>query len=383
MVNFPGRDRRRRVLKDEVLAASNNHAALRAISDTSSTSDAPRYSDAAGVENHPQVSDFVPRRYRTIATLLVVGLGATSGLAALDYFAPVIGQACGARSVAALELTSAGSLASWLSAVVLLLASAACLLTYSIRRHRIDDFRGRYRVWLGASIACLTMSANSVTGLHQTFADILTHATDWSALRDGAAWWMLLPGLPIAWVLFRGLFDMRECRFGSALLSMALLCYAIGASAFLGLAPIPNFQIRSLSVGTALLAGHWFLLASVVSYARFVVLDAQGLIAVPRRLTVKKADKSAASRSTMRPSTDLPVAKAAPTVLSAGGYSRQVVQPAKTPADSSRWVDGSRPERDRYDRDEDDEDDSSAGGRKLSKADRKKLRKLKTDGRAA
>ena len=32
-------------------------------------SDAPRYSDAAGVENHPQITDFVPRRYRTIALL--------------------------------------------------------------------------------------------------------------------------------------------------------------------------------------------------------------------------------------------------------------------------------------------------------------------------
>jgi hypothetical protein len=73
--------------------------------------------------------------------------------------------------------------------------------------------------------------------------------------------------------------------------------------------------------------------------------------------------------------------KSAPSVLSAGGYSRSSIQVAKTPADSSRWVDGSRPERDRYDRDEDDDD--SPGGQKLSKADRKKLRKLKTDGRAA
>jgi hypothetical protein len=44
-------------------------------------------------------------------------------------------------------------------------------------------------------------------------------------------------------------------------------------------------------------------------------------------------------------------------------------------------VDGSRFEREHYDADEDEE--SSDGERKLSKSDRKKLRKIKTQGRAA
>jgi hypothetical protein len=57
------------------------------------------------------------------------------------------------------------------------------------------------------------------------------------------------------------------------------------------------------------------------------------------------------------------------------------VQTAKIPADASRWVDGSRFEREHYDEDEDE--DSSDGERKRSKSDRKKLRKMKTQGRAA
>ena len=48
-------------------------------------SDAPRYSDAAGVENHPQVTDFVPRRYRTIAMFVLIGAGLTATMAALHY----------------------------------------------------------------------------------------------------------------------------------------------------------------------------------------------------------------------------------------------------------------------------------------------------------
>src|SRR3954452_23090653 len=120
MVNFPGRnDRRRRVLKEEVRSASGSRATLRA----AVADDAPRYSDAAGVENHPQVTDFIPRRYRTIATLVLIGVGTTTVLAVLDYFAGAIDQASGARTVAALVMTAPGSLASWLSAVLLLIAS--------------------------------------------------------------------------------------------------------------------------------------------------------------------------------------------------------------------------------------------------------------------
>src|SRR5262252_8477665 len=74
MVNFPGRsDRRRRVLKEEVLSASAR-AKSRSNDRDDAGEDAPRYSEAAGVENHPQVTDFVPRRYSTIAMLGLFGV---------------------------------------------------------------------------------------------------------------------------------------------------------------------------------------------------------------------------------------------------------------------------------------------------------------------
>ena len=53
----------------------------------------------------------------------------------------------------------------------------------------------------------------------------------------------------------------------------------------------------------------------------------------------------------------------------------------KSPAKVNEWVDGSRRERDRYEVDEEDEEDD--GDRKLSKSDRKQLRKLKARNRAA
>src|SRR5262245_36877797 len=163
MVNFPGRnDRRRRVLKEEVLSASGARGTLRTIAQSTAPDNSPRYSDAASVENHPQVTDFVPRRYSTIAMLVLFGATLTAASAAAHHFLFPNAIANGFCSAAAFDLASPGNLASWMAAIVLFVASAFCAITYSLRRHRIDDIRGRYRVWRMAALACLALSANSV-----------------------------------------------------------------------------------------------------------------------------------------------------------------------------------------------------------------------------
>jgi hypothetical protein len=375
MVNFPGRnDRRRRVLTEEVRSASGARATLR----TDAADNAPRYSDAAGVENHPQVTDFVPRRYSTIALLGLVGAGATAVTAALQYFVLPVTVAHGMDS-AAFDLTARGNLTSWLAAVVLFMASGFCVMTYSIRRHRIDDYRGRYRVWLGAGLACMVLSVNSVTGLHEVLADVLTRATGWSALRGGAAWWMALAGLPLAWILIRILLDVRECRVATALLTGAAACYGISGASYPGYGPAVDAQVQPIITAGPLLLGHWLLFTAIVANARFVVLDAQGLVTTRRRATkAKRAETPVAKPAASKSTSSTAASNSSHATVS---MSRETVQTVKTPADSSKWVDGSRFERERYDGDEDEE--SSEGDRRLSKADRKRLRKMKTEGRAA
>src|SRR5436853_2973049 len=129
MVNFPGRhDRRRRVLKDDLLSGSVARTAHR-VAPASDAEDAPRYSDAAGVENHPQVTDFVPRRYGTIAMLVFFGAVLTAVSAAAHYFVlPIL--TAEDMYTPAFDLAAQGSLASWLAAVILFVASAFCVMTY-------------------------------------------------------------------------------------------------------------------------------------------------------------------------------------------------------------------------------------------------------------
>ena len=381
MVNFPGRNgRRRRVLNEEVLAASSSHAALRAVPKIDSTRAVPRYSDAAGVENHAQITDFVPRRYRSIALLTLGGCLTTALVALLHYFAAPIATATGADEIAAFDLMAPGSVSAWVASVVLLFNSAGCLVVYSIRRHRIDDFRGRYRIWLAATAACVLLSANSVAGFHNVLAGAMSHLMGWTALRGGAIWWLLPLGLPLAWIAARAIFDVKESRLAGCLLAVSMCCYMVAGATSLGAISLTDSRLELVIAGSTLLAGHWFALAAIGSYARFVVLDAQGLIATQPRIKSKRKSQKPAGHSSGHV-TEKTVA-GGPATLSTADYARrnqQLAQSARSSAAASQWVDGSRPERDRYE----DGDDDCGDDRKLSKSERKRLRKLKMQNRAA
>jgi hypothetical protein len=378
MVNFPGRNgRRRRVLNEEVRSASNSYAARQsATSDTGAQ--AGRYSDAAGVENHPQITDFVPRRYRTIGMLVVSGVATAAVLGALHYFAQTVAVFAGLPTLRPFDLGAPGSIAAWISAVLLFVGSACCLVIYSIRRHRIDDIKGRYRVWLGASVACLVLSANSVAGLHQVVAHALSHFAGWTALRDGAVWWLAVVGLPLIWICIRAMLDVKECRLAATFVCAAAICYAASAASYFGLVPAMEQQHASLITGASILLGHWLVLASVLTYARFVILDAQGLIAARRPAAKRQTHK----QEKAKPASEPKPAESKPTVLSVVNYARNKASQADDAKDDDKWVDGRRPQRKSYDSYE-EEDEDSEGGSKLSKADRKRLRKLKAQNRAA
>src|SRR5690606_26231437 len=119
----------------------------------------------------------------------------------------------------------------------------------------------------------------------------------------------------------------------------------------------------------ARLLGHWALFVGVVAYARYVILDAQGLIpARAVRGASHSGDAAGLSRTVSDEST---------TGTYAGAGSDDEL--SERSSSETEWIDGSRPEPKAYDSD----DDGYDGGRKLSKADRKRLRKLKDQQRAA
>ena len=374
MTSFLGRNsRRRRVLNEEALSASSAHLALRADDDDESTGGGPRYSDAAGVEHHPQVTDFLPRRYRSIWLTAIVGVATTAVIEALYWFAVPAAGRYGFDVAAAFDLAAVGGVAGWLASVLLLGSAATCLLIYSLRRHRIDDIKGRYRIWLVAAVACVCLSLESVAPIHRVIAAAAAYHTGWTGLRGHAAWWLALGGLPLAWIAARAWLDARESRLSAATLAVAYLAFGVAIASFLGFGPALEPRGKVMASAGAALVGYWMLLIGIVSYGRFVVLDAQGLIPVrARSRTVSQQAKVVKDREVKHIASHTTAASSGP--LRAF---RESLGSAPTPAQATQWVDGSEPEPNGYG------DELDSGGRKLSKAELKRLRKLKARERAA
>ena len=132
------------------------------------------------------------------------------------------------------------------------------------------------------------------------------------------------------------------------------------------------------------LVSQLFLLATLVLYARFISMDADGLLAQHKVPPVKDRHSEPSGD---RKSASGPSRRAAATQSTAGHQaSREAAASLETPSGESSvvetrtaWVDGSEPILEEYD------DDGSSKQRKLSKSERKRLRrqKMRRDRRAA
>ena len=327
--------RRRRVLNDEVRTASGLSVA--SYQSGAVDPDAPRYSEQANVEHHPQVTDYVPRRARAVVVTLLAGTAVAAGAQAIMHFAEPIAAAFPGVDVEALSGQLAGGLVAWSSAVALLLAAMLAKLTYSLRRHRVDDYAGRYRVWRWIAWGGVLASINSVLHLHTLVAKVAVAATGMSLTTSGSEWWLAPLTLVGGWVFVRLMLEVGESRTSLTMLLAAAACYGVAAAGALGWAPTALGGWSGALTGALPLVGHTIALAGLMIFARYVVLDVQGLI--------DHAPRAAAPVATQ------PAATTAPATQS-------VSQPSQS------WSD-----------DAEDDEDEDGGGQRLSKADRKRLRK--------
>jgi hypothetical protein len=163
---------------------------------------------------------------------------------------------------------------------------------------------------------------------------------------------------------------------------LSLVSYLVGW-------PVASPAFEPLLTAGARLLGNWMLLVGVASYGRYVVLDVQGLITKerrPRRQKVKSPEKVGMGTKSAPAGRSSDVQKTNEGAAANAGHSirsfRQNLNSSRPSAASeasdSQWVDGSEPESDDY-----GDEDGVRGDSKLSKSDRKRLRKRKAQHRAA
>lgn len=300
--------------------------------------DTPRYGAGANIENHPQITDYIPRRARVFGLLIAAGafLGILAEMVA--HHAAKISAFIPQGVDLNLAEVFSSRLIAWTSAASLLLTAACAHVVYLLKRHRIDDLSGRYRVWRMVSWLSVILSANCVLAIHPVVGQMLGHSTGWHLLSNDSGWW-LLPVLLIGGYVFSKLvIDAAECRTAMTVFLLAMTCFLLASGLAAGWIPIENSLWAGTITRSLPLAGFLLSLMGCLLTARYVVLDVQGLI-----------------------EHDAPESKI---VVAASASNLAVANESHDEAEEdseSAWIDGSQPEDD-YDR-------------PLSKAERKRLRK--------
>lgn len=275
-------DRRRRALMDdrqdstERVAEGNGETVDRAAGSLASRRRRRPYAASARRKSQLTIVDLLPRRWWALL-LVWLGLGAVATLVGSWVWA-VRGNELAAE-VASQRVPNWGEVAArahqWALSLTLTLAAFVSTQIYLIRRHRADDYRGHYRIWAWAAVGFILTSFDATVGLHRW---VLFEALGQVSRQPSQAslWmldWVLLPlGLLVVMRLVWEMWGSRA-KWGLVAATLGLLSAGLWPWG-MGL----NESETSAWIQMMLLTSSCCLLASLITYGRYTLLDAHGLI---------------------------------------------------------------------------------------------------------
>jgi hypothetical protein len=307
--------RRRRVWPDEVtqLGSESGDGAHLASGDAVATGQLHEtYTSQARRDEQPRLTDLIPTRYRVLAAWYAAGAAVIGILEVLHSHLAWMAEQVAPAVPRALDLAERGSFAAWFSSAWLSVTALISVLVFSLRRHRVDDYRGRYRIWIWAALAWMALAVNQTAQWDDLMRAVVLRAGSRVGLnRDWL--WPVLCGSVAAACAARLTVEMRR-----SVLSLALLW--TGGLAWLAAVLCPPLAIGALNpesqtmlVAGLTLTGQWTILWAHMAYARHVLLDAHGLlaprVAATRPRLAKRTRKVAATRDSVN---DAAVAESSP-----------------------------------------------------------------------
>ena len=293
--------RRRRVLIEEKLGGTAT--AKRGGSTASAKDDAQAagkaYTEAALAGQQPPAIAVLAVRPWTLTVVFLSVLTAVVGLHVAYGQLTLLPASMRPAQLLALDVESAGSLVTWVASLLLVAAAFQGVQVYRLRRHKTDDYRGRYRVWSWIPLVFLLMGACVATGLQADLVTLLGSLID----PSGAAEHIRLSpiGACLLWTLVavRLAFEIRDSRGALAALAVATCCYFAAAVGFLVEVHAFSHVLLVMARSSIATVGHLCVFLTVAVFGRRVYLEAQGLLQrkTPRRRKTKTASKATRPKS--------------------------------------------------------------------------------------
>ena len=377
-------ERRRRVLKDDVSAAEAIGPGLTSSGKTSTC--AAEYKISA-LQDQLRISDVVPRAMWAHLLVFVGGASMVGGLLwAHDRLDPIANP-----QYAVFNLLSTGSLASWFAAFALLLVTGSAIVCFSLRRQKLTDYHNRYRVWLWTAMFSLFASVAATTSWPTVAAHELARVAPWNLSEDGLLWWLIPCVFVLGVMSMRLILEMRSSRLATVGLMFSLACYTTVISLKLWQPSGIRTEITTLIEVGSLLAGHLLLFSSFLWYARYTVAVMQGRVTAPasKRAVQKETGNKSVRGDEQHATTPTPKRRTDCEPQDATLHSQRIREEAEREQERYEEQEGRSERKTRsrrrpqiVERDEQVEMPMMMG-KKMTKADRKRQRKLKAHQREA
>lgn len=251
------------------------------------------YSDAARAARQRGVHTLVPLRGGMIALTVAGLLFSVGGLVALPLVADRLENSLGQAAADSLRIGGPAALSAWFASTLLGAMAALAMFIFSLRRHRIDDYHGRYRMWILIALACMVGNLCESSSLPVIAHSLCTAACGACGLRVEIAWPAAIATM-VAGLLVRLGIEIRRC--GPAMTSLTLASIALLAATAANFGWPVAHSPASLPIwlhGTWLL-GYVLLFATLLLYGRRVQVEVAGAAALPVRVKRTKPESRSA-----------------------------------------------------------------------------------------
>jgi hypothetical protein len=287
------RNQRRRILLAEEAQQGDENApeVVRFAQNRTEASDSPAYASQARAQCERRIIELIPTRRLALGGVFVLAFTLVGLCEALGYWAPTLAEASGIETLSELATRQPRSMSGWASSLVLTMAGLTSAVIYSLRRHRVDDYHGRFRVWRWVAVVCLVAGALETTDLGAVARGAFQLACAPVSLDARIAWTITtLCVYALAWV--RLLFEIR--RSHAALVAMALVACTQLIAVLLGRGwlAVGDEGLRVPLAQALWHVGYVWLFLAITCYARQVSMDVTGgaVQAKPKRTKVAKQE---------------------------------------------------------------------------------------------
>jgi hypothetical protein len=374
------RDQRRRLVASWTRASGDQPADE---SQATGAGVATPYHDAADPDRHPALATRLPTGLgglllAAVVILLPMAGAITVAVSGSLFGRPLLPPAEGrfARSLAviasAFDSRVGMPLQVWLAELCLLLAAAVAGAVRFMRRHRRDDFKGRFRAWGWLAVFFTVAAWAGAVPLNLLVAAVASDATGIVAGPGGIGWWLGLAACGFAVVVPWAVVPLRERAVTSLWMVLGLMAWAVAAAMPWAGQWVGGDARGGLIAQAAWAAGAAVWLVAMLAAARSVIREVRGL-------SSPAAERPARKTRAERKQEPRAAAAALAEADDAGRDEQEDDQPEEElifeePQDSDETGSGS----DGF------VDGSEQEYRHLSKAERKRLKKLaRMNGHAA